>query len=139
MFVRGLLLCRDFSLAKKVMDEAIADGMAIDTTFYAVIDTLLDCNDLSRAHAAIESIVPGSLRRSMGTSKFHMDSYTNLVTRLIGLEDYRGAWMLFSKMDSCGLTPDRPLCIEMMKAVTKETRAEFEDCASALLGRVRGE
>merc|ERR1719210_1142784 len=139
MFVRGLLLCRDFSLAKKVMDEAIADGMAIDTTFYAVIDTLLDCNDLSRAHAAIESIIPGSLRKAMGTSKFHMDSYTNLVTKLISLEDYRGAWMLFSKMDSCGLKPDATLCSEMMKAVNKETKAEFEDCASSLVGRCLGE
>ena len=58
MVVRGLLLCRDFDLAKKVMDEAITDGMANNTNFYTVIESLLDCNDLCRAHAMIESIAP---------------------------------------------------------------------------------
>merc|ERR1719361_1869677 len=42
-------------------------------------------------------------------------------------------------MDFCGLTPDRGLCIEMMRTVRKETRAEFEDRASNLVGRCWGE
>merc|ERR1719361_1154096 len=65
-FVRGLLLCREFNLANKVMAEAITDGMANDTTFYTVIDTLLDRKDFSRAHATIESIIPGALIRPWG-------------------------------------------------------------------------
>merc|ERR550532_3514117 len=109
------------------MNEAITDGMANDTTFFTVIDTLLDSNEFSRAHATIESIIPESLRKAMGASNFHMNEYTNLVTKLVSLEDYRGAWMLFAKMDCCGLTPDRTLCTEIMKAVTKETMLEFED------------
>merc|ERR1719361_611204 len=115
------------------------DGMANDTTFYTVIDTLLDCNDFSRAHATIESIIPGSLSKAMGASNFHMDAYINLTTKLISLEDYRGAWMLFAKMNSCGLTPDWTLCTEMMKAINKETMAEFEDCAISLVERCWGE
>merc|ERR1719464_32158 len=43
--------------------------------------------------------------------------------------------MLFAKLDSCGLTPDRTVCNVMMKAVTKETRAEFEESTSYLVTR----
>merc|ERR1719433_915542 len=75
----------------------------------------------------------------MGASNFHMDAYINLITKLISREDYRGAWMLCAKMDSCWLTPDRTLCTEMMKAITKETRADFEDCADSLVRRCWGE
>merc|ERR1719216_190874 len=121
------------------MAEAVADGMANDTTFYTAISTLLECKDFSRAHATIESIIPSSLKRAMGASKFHMEAYTELITKLVSLQDYRGAWMLFDKRDSCGLTPDRSLCIEMMRTVRKETRAEFEDRATSLVGRCWGE
>ena len=62
-----------------------------------------------------------------------------LITKLISLEDFSGAWMLFDKMDSCGLTPDGSLCIEMMRTIRKETRGEFEDRAASLAGLCRSE
>ena len=124
--VKGLILCGEWGLAGKVMAEAVADGMANDMTSYTVISTLLDRNDFCRAHATIEGIIPWSLKRAMGASNFHLEANVELITKLIRLEDFSGAWMLFDKMDSCGLTPDRTLCVETLRTIRKETRAELQ-------------
>ena len=58
-----------------------------------------------------------------------------LITKLISLEDFSGAWMLFDKMDSCGLTPDRTLCVETLRTIRKETRAELQDRETSLVGQ----
>merc|ERR1719195_2560757 len=38
-------------------------------------------------------------------------------------------------MESCGLTPDRRLCIEMMRTIGKETMTDLKDRATSLVGR----
>ena len=70
----------------------------------------------------------------MGASNFHLEAYVELITKLISLEDFSGAWMLFDKMDSCGLTPDRTLCVETLRTIRKETRAELQDRETSLVG-----
>ena len=136
MFGKGLILCWELSLAERVMAEAGADGMANGTTFYTVISTLLDRSDFCRAHATIEGIIPWSLKRAMGASNFRLEADVELITKLISLEDFSGAWMLFDKMDSCGLTPDRTLCVETLRTIRKETRAELQDRDTSLVGAV---
>ena len=124
------------SHAEKALAEAIRDGMANDTFFYTVIGALLEHHDLGRAHAAIESIEPAPLMRAMGAKSFHTEACKGLLTKLVILKDYWGAWKLFERLDACGLTPDGSLCAVMMKTVM---RADFEGRASALLDRCWGD
>ena len=60
------------------MTEAVADGMANDTTFFTVIGTV---------RATLESIIPVSLKKAMGASNFRMEAYRELITKLVSLED----------------------------------------------------
>lgn len=115
--------CKDMEAAEKLMSEAVAAEMADVVTYNTLIKKLLQCGDMERARAVIET-----MRAAGGPLTPNPVTFNEFIDAVIR-NNTTAAWKMVDEMKACGLQPTSVTASILLKSVHKSSKAaEVEQC-----------
>mmetsp|Transcript_25252 Transcript_25252/g.57307 ORF Transcript_25252/g.57307 Transcript_25252/m.57307 type:complete len:1005 (-) Transcript_25252:139-3153(-) len=117
-FLDACVDCKDAVMSDKILAEAVAADMADVVTYNTIIKQHVQCGDLGRARAAIETMAKAGGNRAPNAVTFN-----ELIDATIKCgHDFEGVWTLIEEMKQCGLQPNSITCSILLKTIQRNSR-----------------